>query len=44
MEPSLLVTEVLDAPSSACNSGSVLPSLLVPLLLESLDPSEAATW
>jgi hypothetical protein len=46
VEPSLLETEVLEAPSNACNSASVLDPpllLLLLLLLESLDPSEAAT-
>jgi len=40
VEPSLLVTEVLEAPCKACISGSELdPSLPV----EPLDPSESAT-
>jgi hypothetical protein len=43
VEPSLLVTCVLDAPFNACSSGSELDPLV---LLESaapLDPSELAT-
>ena len=39
VEPSLLVVDVLDAPCSACSSGSELD----PVALEPLDPSDAAT-
>ena len=44
VEPSLLLTEVEDAPLSACNNGSETLVLLEPLVpLASLDPSELAT-
>ena len=39
VEPSLLVVDVLDAPCSACSSGSELD----PVALEPLDPSDSAT-
>jgi hypothetical protein len=46
VEPSPLVTDVLDAPSNACSRGSELDPLVLlesPVPVESLEPPELAT-